>query len=90
MKKYHGNNDLLNDPNWDISDLYVAEEILDERTTADGTQEYLVHWEGYDAPEDYTWEPLTNLKVGSEPIDPLKRWFKKRRRINALLVKFIT
>jgi hypothetical protein len=79
----------MNDPDWDISDLYTVKEVLDERTAADGTQEYLVHWEGYDEPEDQTWEPLKNLKVGSEPIDAIKRWLKKRRRLNSLLVKYI-
>lgn len=67
----------MEDLDWDISDIYTVKDVLDERTTGDGSQEFPVHWEGYDSPEDYTWEPLKNLKVGSEPIDAVKRWHQK-------------
>ena len=89
LKKYHGNDDLLEDPDWDVSDIYIVQEVLDERTTPDGSLEYQVHWEGWDDPKDYTWEPLTNLKIGSEPVEALKQWQKKQRRISALIVKYI-
>ena len=38
--------------------FYYVEKVLEVRVGADGGNEYLVKWEGYDAAEDNTWEPL--------------------------------
>lgn len=41
-------------------DIFEVEEIL-QHSVAHGTDWYLVHWKGYDNPEDNTWEPIENL-----------------------------
>ena len=37
------------------------EAILDKRILSSGKEEFLIKWEGYDEPEDNTWEQLTNI-----------------------------
>ncbi|KAI6194718.1 Chromo' (CHRromatin Organization MOdifier) domain protein [Aphelenchoides besseyi] len=43
---------------------YVVQKILQKKVERKKTF-YLVHWEGYNKPEDLTWEPLESF-VGSE------------------------
>jgi hypothetical protein len=40
--------------------LYEIEKILDKRVDADGDEEYLVSWVGYDEKEA-TWEPVSTI-----------------------------
>lgn len=44
-----------------LENEYIPEKILAERIV-DGKNELLVKWEGYDDPEDNTWEPKENLE----------------------------
>ncbi|ODM87895.1 M-phase phosphoprotein 8 [Orchesella cincta] len=45
----------------DGDELYVVEKILSKEVGDDGVTYYEVKWEGWDNPEDITWEPLANL-----------------------------
>lgn len=40
-------------------ETFVVENILDKRCKY-GRVEYLIKWQGYDNPEDNTWEPKDN------------------------------
>jgi len=55
---------------------YEIEKILDVREGIEG-KEYLVKWQGWDRPEDQTWEPEDSLK-GNEN---MLRAFKKSKLI---------
>ena len=46
----------------DSENEFVVEKLLEKRTSRNGNIEYLVKWEGYDEPEDDTWEPVCNIE----------------------------
>ena len=39
---------------------YEVQAIIQHRGTP-GNYEYLIHWKGYDDPEDNTWEPSSHI-----------------------------
>ena len=41
---------------------YVVEKILDQWLSETGDLWYLIKWEGYDDPNDNTWEPFEQIK----------------------------
>jgi hypothetical protein len=41
--------------------LWAVDKVLDSRVTK-GKTYLLVHWAGYDGPNDNTWEPIENLR----------------------------
>jgi hypothetical protein len=41
------------------SSQFVVEAILDKRIVG-GKAEYLIKWQGYNDPDDNTWEPIEN------------------------------
>ena len=43
------------------AEVYSVEKIIGDKEK-DGIKYYHVKWEGYDDPEDLTWEPIENLK----------------------------
>lgn len=51
---------------------FTVKNIVDSRNR--GT-ELLVHWEGYDSPQDYTWEPRSNME---EDVPHLVKRFDRR------------
>lgn len=44
------------------------ERIIDGGLLDDGSVQLLVHWTGYDNPDDYTWEPLASLTRRREQV----------------------
>jgi hypothetical protein len=57
-------------------DVYIVEDILDDRVDSDGNPEYLVKWKGFDD-SDNTWEPRTNFI----DLDIIKRY--ERRKVES-------
>jgi hypothetical protein len=55
---------------------YEVEEILQHRKVR-GKIQYLVHWAGYDDPNDHTWESTSNLKNAKHAITEYKRLTKR-------------
>jgi len=48
-------------------DQWLVDKVMEHRTRPDGTEEFLVKWEGV-GDEDSTWEPLLNLLTPNEPL----------------------
>lgn len=44
----------------DQDEHYEVQAITQHRGEP-GNYEYLIHWKGYDDPEDFTWEPVSNI-----------------------------
>uniref|UniRef100_A0A914YQT6 Chromo domain-containing protein n=1 Tax=Panagrolaimus superbus TaxID=310955 RepID=A0A914YQT6_9BILA len=59
--KYREKDDSSESSSEKEEDEYEVEKIIDYRKLIDGTEEYLIRWEGY-APGDDTWEDKENLK----------------------------
>jgi hypothetical protein len=58
-------------------EVYEVEEIL-ARKVSGGTDLYLVHWKGYDEPDENTWEPFEHLFSCLELVEE----FNSRRRMH--------
>ena len=43
-------------------DEYEVEAIVGKKTWENGEVEYQLQWKGWPNPDDYTWEPISNLK----------------------------
>lgn len=71
----------VSERNGDLSESALEDEeffpvkgIVEEEHRDDGLY-YLVHWEGYDNPEDYTWEPSSHLE---HCVDIILSWEKTK------------
>lgn len=53
-------------------ELYAIDEILDSRFKR-GKLEYLIHWKGYDAQKDHTWQAAETLDTSDPIIDDFHR-----------------
>ena len=53
-------------------ELYAIEEILDSRFKR-GKLEYLIHWKGYNAQKDHTWQTADTLDATDPVIDDFHR-----------------
>jgi chromobox protein 1 len=51
---------------------FVVERILDHKIVA-GEVWYLVKWQGWDDPQDLTWEPQINMKRASFKVSDYQR-----------------
>ncbi|KAI5464612.1 hypothetical protein BGZ63DRAFT_421618 [Mariannaea sp. PMI_226] len=56
-------------------DVFIVEAIKKHMIDEDGTLKFQVKWEGYDSPQDLTWEPEENLQESASDI--LDEYLKK-------------
>ena len=71
-------NNKINDTKLESADCqeYTIETLLSKRVNTNGTNEYLVKWEGY-GPEFSTWEPESNLLDNLNHFSPAIEQFEK-------------
>lgn len=65
--------------------VYVVDAILDERQRR-GKLQYLVKWQGYDNPEDNTWEDAENVTWGAQ--GAIKAYEEVKKRYTGVRVTY--